>query len=159
MKLMREESVDYGVRFTRGKFLKVVPVSRPEGNRNFKLELFNNRVKSTRPVATLSTSVGTVLQEGMVKRAFHATLEIRSDVPFSQEELNELKTDVATLMFQELGGNPSEEVFIIQITCPISVDSDKKKANVISESWMSGVIDMNHYSILSNNSLVASGGY
>jgi len=156
---MREESLDYGVRYTRGKFLKVVPVSPPQGDRNFNFELFNNRVRARRPVATLSTSVGTVLQEGMVKRAFHATLEIRPDVPFSQEELNELSTDVATLMSQELGGNPSEEVFIIQITCPSRDDYDKKKANVISESWMSGVIDMNHYNILSNNSSVANAGY
>lgn len=156
---MREESLDYGVRYTRGKFLKVVPVSRPEGDRNFKFELFNNRVRARRPVATLSTSVGTVLQEGIVKRAFHATLELRPDVPFSQEELNDLPTDIATLMFQELGGNPSEEVFIIQITCPIRDASDKKKANLISESWMSGVLDMNHYNILSNNSSVASARY
>ena len=156
---MREESLDYGVRYTRGKFLKVVVVSRSEGNRNFKFELFNNRVRARRPVATLSTSVGTVLQDGMVKRAFYATLEIRPDVPFSQEELNDLQTDVATLMIQELGGNPSEEVFIIQITSPIRDNSDKKKANVISESWISGVIDMNHYNILSNNSPVAYAGY
>lgn len=156
---MREESLDYGVRYTRGKFLKVVPVFRSEGDRNFKFELFNNRVRARRPVATLSTSVGTVLQEGMVKRAFHATLEIRPDVPFSQEELNDLPTDVATLMIQELGGNPSEEVFIIQITSPIRDNLDNKKVNVISESWMSGVIDMNHYSVFSNNSSVASAGY
>jgi hypothetical protein len=156
---MRDESLDYGVRYTRGKFLKVVSVYRPEGGRNFKFELFNNRVRARRPVATLSTSVGTVIQEGMVKRAFHATLEIRPDVPFSQEELNDLPTDVATLMFQELGGNPSEEVFIIQITCPIRADSDEKKANVISESWMSGVIDFNQYNIFSNGSLAMSSGY
>lgn len=155
---MREESLDYGIRYTRGKFLKLVPVSRPEVDRNFKFELFNNRVRARRPVATLSTSVGTVLQEGMVKRAFHATLELRPDVPFSQEELNDLPTDVATLMSQELGGNPSEEIYIIQITCPVR-DASEKKARVISESWMSGVIDMSHYSILSNNSPFASAGY
>jgi len=156
---MREESVDYGVRFTRGKFLKVVSVYRPEGERNFKFELFNNRVRARRPVATLTTSVGTIIQEGMVKRAFNATLEIRPDVPFSQEELNELQTDVATLMFQELGGNPSEEVFVIRITCPIRGDSNGKKDNVISEFWMSGVMDFNHYCIFSNSSLVASSGH
>ncbi len=153
---MREESLNYEVRYTRGKFLKVVPVSRTEGDRNFKFELFNNRVRARRPVATLCTSVGSVLQEGMVKRAFNATLEIRPDVPFSQEELNDLSTDVATLMIQELGGNPAEEVFIIRITSPIK-DNYDKKANVISESWMSGVIDMNQYSILSNNSFASSG--
>jgi hypothetical protein len=157
--IMREESLDYGVRYTRGKFLNVVPVYRPEGERNFKFELYNNRVRARRPIATLTTSVGTVLQEGMIKRSFNATLEIRPDVPFSQEELNDLPTDVATLMFRELGGNPSEEVFIIQITCPIRDDSDEKIDNVISESWMSGVIDFNHYCIFSSSSLVASSGH
>ena len=156
---MREESVDYGVRFTRGKFLKVVSVYRPEGERNFKFELFNNRVRARRPVATLTTSVGTIIQEGMVKRAFNATLEIRPDVPFSQEELYDLPTDVATLMFQELGGNPSKEVFIIKITYPIRVNSENNKENVISESWISGETEFNHYNIFSNNSLVASTGY
>jgi len=64
---MREESLDYGVRYTRGKFLNVVPVYRPEGERNFKFELYNNRVRARRPVATLTTSVGTVLQEGNLR--------------------------------------------------------------------------------------------
>ncbi len=150
--------LDYGIRHTRGNFLNVVPVYRPEDERNFKFELFNNRVRARRLVATLTTSVGTVLQEGMVKRSFHATLEIRPDVPFSQEELNDLPTDVATLMVQELGGNPSKEVFIIKITCPIKDDSNQRKDIVISESWMSGVIDLKHYCIFSNSSLVASSG-
>lgn len=154
---MREESLNFGVRYTRGQFLSVVPVYRPEGERNFKFELLNNRVRARRSVATLTTSRGTVLIEGMVKRSFKATLQIRPDVPFSQEELNDLPNDVATLMFRELGGNPSEEVFIIQITCPIRDNSDEKKETVISESWMSGVIDFNHYCIFSNSSSVASG--
>lgn len=155
---MREESLDYGIRYTRGKFLNVVPAYQPEGGRNSKFELFNNRVRARRRVATLTTSVGTVLQEGMVRRSFHATLEIRPDVPFSQEELNDLPTDVATLMFQELGGNPSEEIFIIRITCPVQANSGEKKVNVISESWLSGVIDCNHYCVFSRSSLVASAG-
>lgn len=156
---MREESLDYGIRYTRGKFLNVVPVYRPEGERNFKFELYNNRVRARRPVATLSTSVGTVLKEGMIKRSFNATLEIRPDVPFSQAELNDLPADVATLMFRELGGNPSEEEFIIKITCPIRDDSNEKKNIVISESWMSGLIDFNHYYIFSGSSLAMSSGY
>lgn len=155
---MKEKSLDYGVRYTRGQFLKVVAVYRPEGERNFKFELYNNRVRARRPVATLTTSVGTVLQEGMIKRAFKATLEIRPDVPFSQEELNDLPTDIATLMFRELGGNPSEEVFIIKITCPTR-NSDEKKDNLISELWMSGEIDFNHYGIFSSSTLAASSGY
>lgn len=155
---MREESLDYGVRYTRGKFLNIVPVYRPKGERNFKFELYNNRVRARRPVATLTTSVGTVLKEGMIKRSFTATLEIRPDVPFSQEELNGLPTDVATLMFTELGGNPLEEIFIIKITCPIRDDSNEKNDNVISESWMSGAIDFNHYYIFSGSSLAASLG-
>lgn len=156
---MREESLDYGVRNTRGKFLNIVPVYRPESERNFKFELYNNRVRARRPVATLTTSVGTVIQAGMIKRSFNATLEIRLDVPFSQEELNDLPNDIATLMFRELGGNPLEEVFVIKITCPIRDDSDEKIDNVISESWMSGVIDFNHYYIFSSSSLVVSSGY
>lgn len=156
---MREESLDYGVRYTRGQFLKVVPVYQPEGERNFKFELYNNRVRARRPVANLTISVGTVLQEGMIKRSFNATLEIRPDVPFSQEELKDLPSDVATLMFRELGGNPSEEVFIIKITSPIRDDSEEKKAKVISESWLSGVIDYNQYDIFSRGSLIASSGY
>ena len=155
---MREESLDYGVRYTRGKFLNVVPVYRPKDQRNFKFELYNNRVRSRRPVATLTTSVATVLKEGMIKRSFIATLEIRPDVPFSQEELNGLPTDVATLMIRELGGNPSEEIFIIKITCPIRDDSNEKNHNVISESWISGAIDLNHYYIFSGSALAASSG-
>jgi len=150
--------LDYGIRQTRGNFLKVVPVYRPEGKGDLKFELFNNRVRARRLVASLTTSVGTVLQEGMVKRSFHATLEIRPDVPFSQQELNDLPNDVATLMVQELGGNPSEEIFIIKITCPTKDDSNQRKYSVISESWLSGVMDFNHYSIFSNSSLVASSG-
>lgn len=156
---MREESLDYGVKYTRGKFLNVVPVYRWKSERNFKFELYNNRVSARRPVATLTSSVGTVLQAGMIKRSFNATLEIRLDVPFSQEELNDLPADVATLMFRELGGNPLEEVFVIKITSPIQDDSGEKIDNVISESWMSGVIDCNHYYIFSRSSLVVSLGY
>jgi hypothetical protein len=62
-------------------------------------------------------------------------------------------------MFRELGGNPSEEVFIIKITCPIRDGSDEMKAKVISESWLSGVIDYNQYDIFSRGSLIASSGY
>lgn len=156
---MRDESLDYGIRYTRGNFLNVVPVFRSEGVRNFKFEIFNNRVRARRPVATLTTSVSTVIREGMFKRAFNATLEIRSDVPFSQDELNDLPNDVALLMFRELGGNPTEEEFIIKITCPIRADSAVKTDNVISESWMSGLIDFNHYNIFSCNALVMSSGY
>lgn len=156
---MREESLAYGVRCTRGKFLKVVRVYQTESDRNFKYEIYNNRVQARRSVATLSTSVGTVLQEGMIKRSFNATLQIRPDVPFSQEELNHLPTDVAILMTGELGGNPSEEVFIIKITCPIRNDLGEMKIKVISESWMSGVIDFHQYNIFSSGSLAASPGY
>src|SRR5665648_335470 len=145
---MREESLAYGVRCTRGKFLKVVRVYQTEYDRNFKYEIYNNRVQARRSVATLSTSVGTVLQEGMIKRSFNATLQIRPDVPFSQEELNHLPTDVAILMTGELGGSPSED--------PIRDDTGEMKIKVISESWMSGVIDFNHYNIFSRGSLVAS---
>ncbi|MHB8132007.1 MAG: hypothetical protein ACYDEX_23850, partial [Mobilitalea sp.] len=76
----------------------------------------------------------------MVKRSFKATMEIRPDVPFSQEELHDLPADVATLMIRELGGNPSEEQFIIQITCPIRDASGEKKNHIVSETWMSGNI-------------------
>lgn len=157
--MRREKSIDYGVRYTRGNFLNVVPVKGIEGERNFKFELYNNRATAKRPVATLTTSVGTVIREGMFKRAFYATLEIRPDVPFSQEELNDLPNDVATLMYRELGGNPSKEEFIIRITCPIRSDSSENKENVISEAWMSGVIDFNRYNIFSSNALVMSSGY
>lgn len=156
---MRKESLDYGVRYTRGNFLNVVPVYLPEGERNLKFELYNNRVRARRPVATLTTSVGTVIREGMLKRSFNATLEIRPDVPFSQDELNDLPTDVATFMFRELGGNPLEEEFIIKIICPIREDSAEKKENVISESWISGPVDLNYYNIFSSNALVMSSGY
>ncbi|MCB8815832.1 hypothetical protein [Desulfosporosinus shakirovi] len=156
---MGEESLDYGVRFTRGKFLNVVPVYQSKDDRNFKFELYNNRVRAKRPVATLVTSVGTIIREGMFKRSFHATLEIRPDVPFSQEELSDLPSDIAMLMFRELGGNPSEEEFIIKVTCPIRNDSDEEKDKVISELWMSGVIDCNQYNIFSNNALAMSSGY
>ena len=156
---MKEGSLDYGVRYTRGNFLDVVPVHRSEGERDFKFELYNNRVRARRPVATLTTSVGTVIQAGMLKRSFNATLELRPDVPFSQEELNDLPTDVATLMFRELGANTSEGVFVIKITCPIRGNQDEKKEKVISESWMSGSIEFNHFCIFSSNSLIASSGY
>jgi len=156
---MGEESLDYGVRYTRGNFLNVVPVYQPKGERNFKFELYNNRVRAKRPVAILTTSVGTVIRDGMIKRSFNAKLEIRPDVPFSQDELHELPTDVAKLMFRELGGNPTEEVFIIQITCPMRDNSAEKNDNVISESWMSGLIDFNHYNIFTSNALVMSSGY
>lgn len=155
---MREESLNYGVRNTRGTFLNVVPVNQPEGDRNFKFELYNNRVRAKRPVATLTTNVGTVFLEGMVKRSFNATMEIRPDVPFSQEELSDLPADVATLMIRELGGNPSEEQFIIQITCPIGEASGEKKNHIVSETWMSGIIDFKHYNIFSNSSSIASFG-
>lgn len=155
---MREESLDYGIRYTRGKFLKVVPVHESKGERNFKFELYNNRVRAKRPVGTLTTSEGTIFQEGRIRRSFNATLEIRPDVPFSQEELNELPADVATLMFRELGGNPSEEEFIIKITCQIRDELDEKKDNLISESWMSGALDSNHYSIFTSSGLVMSTG-
>lgn len=156
---MREKSHDYGVRFTRGQFLNLVPVYGSEGERNFTFELYNNRARSRRPVATLTTSLGTILQQGVIRRAFHATLEIRPDVPFSQEELNDLPADVATLMVRELGGKPSEEEFIIKITCPVRNNSDESNCNVISESWMSGNINFNDYYIFSGSSLVLSSGY
>ncbi|SHI38765.1 hypothetical protein [Desulfosporosinus lacus] len=156
---MGEESLDYGVRFTRGKFLNVVPVYQSKADRDFKFELYNNRVRAKRPVATLITSAGTVIREGMFKRSFNATLEIRPDVPFSQEELSDLPTDIALLMFRELGGNPSEEEFIIKITCPIRNNSEEENDNVISELWMSGVMNLNCYNIFSSNALAMSSGY
>jgi len=156
---MRDESLVCGVRYTRGKFLNVIPVHGSEGGRNFKFELYNNRVRARRPVATLTTSVGTVFMEGKIRQSFNATLEIRTDVPFSQEELNDLPADVATFMFRELGGNPSEEEFIIKISCQLSDGSNQKKDKLISESWMSGVIDFNHYNVFSNSALVMSSGY
>ncbi|MCO5387230.1 hypothetical protein [Desulfosporosinus sp.] len=156
---MREESPNYGVRYTRGNFLNVVPVYRPKGERNCKFEIYNNRVRAKRPIAILSISVGTILKEGMFKRSFNATLKIRPDVPFSQEELNDLPIDIATLMFRELGGNPLEEEFIIEITCPTLVDSSEQKDNVISELRMSELIDFNHYNIFTCNDLVMTSGY
>ncbi|MBC2724225.1 hypothetical protein [Desulfosporosinus sp.] len=156
---MRDESLDYGIKYTRGNFLKVVPVNGPEGERNYKFELYNNRVRAKRPVATLTASVGTVIREGMFKRSFNATLEIRPDVPFSQEELNDLPADIATFMFRELGGNPLQEEFNIRITCTIRDASLEKKENVISESWISGAINFNRYNIFSSNPLVMSSGY
>ncbi|SDH69251.1 hypothetical protein [Desulfosporosinus hippei] len=156
---MRKESLDYGVRYTRGKFLNVVPVYPPGNERNFKFELYNNRVRAKLPVATLTTSVDTVIREGMIRRSFNANLEIRPDVPFSQEELNDLPSDIATFMVRELGGNPQEEEFIIKVTCQFSDSSNVKRTNIISESWISGGIDFNTYNIFSNNALVMSSGY
>ena len=112
------------------------------------LNYFNNRARATRPVAVLTTHTGTVIQNGMVRPSFIGTLEIRTDVPFSQMELNNLPTDVATLMFRVLGGNPEHEEFIVKITSPNSADSAEKDNNLISESWMGGgVINSKHYSI------------
>ena len=151
------ESIDPGVRYTRGRFLTVVPVpaSQSEGVRHSKFELFNNRARATRPVATLTTHTGTVIQNGMVKPSFIGTLEIRTDVPFSQMELNNLPTDVATLMFRVLGGNPENEEFIVKITSPNSADSAEKDNNLISESWMGGgVINSKHYSIFTGRSVI-----
>ncbi|MDP4159208.1 MAG: hypothetical protein Q8911_05505, partial [Bacillota bacterium] len=132
------ESVDFGVRYTRGRFLTVepVPISQPEGDRNHKFVLYNNRARTKRPVATLTTRVGTILQMGKVRPSFIGTLEIRPDVPFSQEELNDLPTDVATLMSRVLGGNHAEEKFIVKITCPILNDNDEEDVKIISESWI-----------------------
>ena len=155
---MREESLDYGIRYTRGNFLKVVSISSPKGERNYKFELYNNRARARRPVAILTISAGTVIREGMFKRALYATLDIRPDVPFSQEELNDLPNDIATLMFRELEGNPSEEEFIIKITCSLQGDSREKKEHVISETWISGAIVFNHYNIFSCNALTMSSG-
>lgn len=155
------ECVDQGVRLTRGRFLTVVPVpaSQPEGVRNSKFELYNNRARSTRPVAILTTRVGTIIQNGMVKPSFLGTLEIRTDVPFSQMELNDLTTDVATLMFRVLGGNPEKEEFIVKITSPNLDDPAKKAFKVISESWMGDVVtNFKHYSIFTGRSVIMPSG-
>lgn len=157
--MMREETLDYGVRYTRGNFLNVVPANRSKGDRNNKFEIFNNRVRARRPVATLTTSIGTILREGKFKRSFNANLEIRPDVPFSQMELKDLPMDVATFMYRELGGNPSEEEFIIKITCRFQEGSLEKADHVISESWLSGEVDFDRYTIFSGNPLVMSSGY
>ncbi|AET67383.1 hypothetical protein Desor_1744 [Desulfosporosinus orientis DSM 765] len=154
---MREKSRNYGLRCTRGNFLNVVPVYRSENGANYMFELYNNRVRASRPVAVLKASRGTVLVDGRVKRSFRAILEIRSDVPFSQEELNHLPTDVATLLMRELGGNPAQEEFIIKITCPIPTDSCDTRETVISESWMNGVINPDQYQIFSGSTLIMSG--
>lgn len=156
-----QETVDYGVRHTRGRFLTVVPVpgSKSEGGRNCKFELYNNRARATRPIGILTTSVGTIIQRGMVKPSFFGTLEIRPDVPFSQMELNDLPTDVATLMFRVLGGNPENEEFIVKITCPNLDDPDEKEYKTISESWMGGeVTNLKHYSMFTGRSVIMSSG-
>jgi hypothetical protein len=157
---MIEESVDFGLRYTRGRFLRVEPVlvSQPVGERNYKFELYNNRTRTKRPVATLTTRVGTVFQLGNIKPSFIGTLEIRPDVPFSQEELHDLPADVATLMFQVLGGNPSEEKFIVKITCSILDDHDEEEVKIISESWMDESMDFKHYSIFTGRFLVMPSG-
>lgn len=156
---MREDSIDYGIRYTRGKFLNVVPVHQSEDERKFKFELFNNRVRARRPVATLTTSVGTVFLDGKMRQSFNANLRIRPDVPFSQEELSDLPADVATLMYRELGGNPLEEEFIVKITCPVHDDPNNKRDILISESWLSGLTDLNQYNVFSNCTLNESLGY
>ena len=157
---MIEESADFGVRYTRGRFLTVVPVpaSQLEGERNYKFELYNNRARTKRPVATLTTRVGTVLQLGNLKPSFIGTLEIRPDVPFSQEELQMLPTDVATLMFRVLGGNPSEEKFIVKITCSGLNDQDEADVKIISESWIDGTRNFKHYSIFTGRSVIMPSG-
>ncbi|WP_075366241.1 hypothetical protein [Desulfosporosinus metallidurans] len=157
---MIEESADFGVRYTRGRFLTVepVPVSQLEGERHYKFELFNNRARTKRPVATLTTRVGTVLQVGNVKPSFIGTLEIRPDVPFSQEELQMLPADVATLMFRVLGGNPTEEKFIVKITCSVLDDQDEEEVKLISESWIDGTINFKHYSIFTGRSVIMPSG-
>jgi len=153
---MIQESLDYGVRYTRGKFLNVVPVPAPQlkGARDFKFELYNNRARTTRPVATLTTTTGTSLRAGMFKPSFIGILEIRPDVPFSQAELHDLPTDVATLMFRVLGGNPTEEEFIIRLTCPSLDDPYEKEVHTISESWMSGETELKHYSIFTGRFVI-----
>lgn len=154
---MIQESVEHGVRYTRGRFLTVVPVvaSQPESVRNFKFELYNNRARATRPVGVLTTRVGTIIHNGIVKRSFLGTLELRPDVPFSQMELNDLPTDVATLMLRALGGNPENEEFIVKIICPNLDDPDEKEVNIISESWMGcEVTDFKHYSIFTGRSVI-----
>lgn len=155
---MREESRNYGIRYTRGKFLNVVPVYRSENGTDYMFELYNNRARASRPVAFLKATRGTVLVDGKVKRSFKAVLEIRPDVPFSQEELNDLPADVATLLIKELGGNPAHEEFIIKITCPISTDDYQTTETVISESWISGVINPNCYQVFSSSALMMSSG-
>jgi len=155
---MIQASLDYGVRYTRGKFLNVVPVPQQKGARDFKFELYNNRARTTRPVATLTTSTGTFLKAGMFKPSFIGILEIRPDVPFSQVELHDLPTDVATLMFMVLGGNPTEEEFVIKITCPKLDDPDQKEVNTISESWMSGEMNFKHYSIFTGRFIIMPSG-
>ncbi|TGE31634.1 hypothetical protein [Desulfosporosinus sp. Sb-LF] len=160
--MSEEVAVDCGVRYTRGNFLNVVPVPpfHLEGARNYKFELYNNRAKSKRPVATLTTSVGTVLRSGVVKRSFIGTLEIRPDVPFSQLELNDLPTDIATLMFRELGGNPAEEEFIVIIRLgQLGLEGPHvEEVNNISESWMGGEINFKHYSIFTGRSVIIPSG-
>lgn len=153
---MIEESIDFGVRYTRGRFLTVEPVpgSQPEGGGNYKFVLYNNRARTKRPVATLTTRVGTIFHLGNLKPSFVGTLEIRPDVPFSQEELRDLPADVATLMVRVLGGNPSEEKFIVKITCPIMDDEDEDEVMIISESWIDGNIDFKHYSIFTGRSVI-----
>ena len=154
---MIQEAVDHGVRYTRGRFLTVVPVpaSQAESARNFKFELYNNRAKATRPVGILTTHVGSIILNGMVRRSFLGTLEIRPDVPFSQMELYDLSTDVATLMLRVLGGNPENEEFIVKIICPNLDDPTEKEFNIISESWVGGgVTDFKHYSIFTGRSVI-----
>ena len=156
------ESEDFGVRYTRGRFLTVEPlpvsIYQPKGERNYKFILYNNRAKTKRPVATLTTRVGTVLLAGNVKPSFVGTLAIRPDVPFSQEELRDLPTDVATLMFRVLGGNPIEEKFIVRITCPLFDDQDEEEVKIISESWIDGTIKFKHYSIFTGRSVIMPPG-
>lgn len=155
---MIQESMDQVVRYTRGRFLTVVPVpasSQPDGVQNLKFELYNNRARATRPVGILTTRVGTIIQNGMVKPSFSGTLEIRPDVPFSQMELNDLPTDVATLMLRVLGRNPENEEFIVKITCPNLDGQAENKFNIISESWMGGgVTNFKHYSIFTGRSVI-----
>lgn len=155
------ESVDQGIRYTRGRFLTVVPVpaSHPEGVRNFKFELFNNRARATRPVAILTTRVGTIILNGMIKPSFCGTLEIRTDVPFSQMELNDLTTDVATLMYRVLGGNPEKEEFIVKITSPNLDEPDKNDLRVIKESWMGReVINFKNFLIFTGRTVLMPSG-
>jgi len=150
-----EESVDFGVKYTRGRFLTVEPVSgsQSEGEGNYQFVLYNNRARTKRPVATLTTRVGTIFHLGNLKPSFVGTLEIRPDVPFSQEELRDLPADVATLMFRVLGGNPIEEKFIVKITCPI-LDDDDEEVKIISESWIDEKMDLKHYSIFTGRSVI-----
>ncbi|KJR46847.1 hypothetical protein UF75_2776 [Desulfosporosinus sp. I2] len=159
---MIEELEDFGVRNTRGRFLTVEPVPVPECEGNHKFVLYNNRAKTKRPVATLTTRVGTVLLSGNVKPSFVGTLAIRPDVPFSQKELQDLPADVATLMFRVLGGNPLEEKFIVKITCPIlddqDQDDDEEEVQIISESWIDGTTNFKHYSIFTGRSVIMPSG-